>query len=109
MFTIQMASGFSGVHMGLVFANGVAQTDDAFLATRLKSKGYKVTAEKVADDKTPPKQVEKSEGKKKEDKKEKKKEKAEPTPEPAPESEPTADPESNEPANLPPLDNEGDE
>ena len=45
MFTIQMASGFSGVHMGLVFANGVAQTDDAFLATRVQSKGYKVTAE----------------------------------------------------------------
>ncbi|MGN1305313.1 MAG: hypothetical protein ACI4YB_09800 [Oscillospiraceae bacterium] len=41
-FTVSMASGFSGVHMGLVFTNGTARTNDAFLATRLRSKGYAV-------------------------------------------------------------------
>ena len=41
-FTVSMASGFSGVHMGLVFTNGTAHTDDAYLATRLRSKGYAV-------------------------------------------------------------------
>ncbi|MGN0602726.1 MAG: hypothetical protein ACI4I2_02005 [Oscillospiraceae bacterium] len=41
-FTVSMASGFSGVHMGLVFTNGTAHTNDAFLATRLHSKGYAV-------------------------------------------------------------------
>lgn len=41
-FTVSMASGFSGVHMGLVFTNGTAHTNDAFLATRLRSKGYAV-------------------------------------------------------------------
>lgn len=107
MFTIQMASGFSGVHMGLVFTNGTAQTNDAFLATRLKSKGYTVTAEKGIDDTKAPEQVEKSEGKKKGGKKDK--EKAAPEPTPAPEPEPAADPESSEPPDLPPLDNEGDE
>ena len=108
MFTIQMASGFSGVHMGLVFANGTAQTNDAFLATRLKSKGYTVTAEKGIDDTETPEQVEKPEGKKKGGKKEGgKKEKA--APEPALEPESTVDPESNEPPDLPPIDNEGDE
>ncbi|MBQ5320330.1 MAG: hypothetical protein J6K17_14665 [Oscillospiraceae bacterium] len=109
MFTIQMASGFSGVHMGLVFANGKAQTNDAFLATRLKSKGYTVTAEKVADDTKAPEQVEKSEGKKKGGKKDKEKAAPAPEPTPAPEPEPTVDPESSEPPDLPPLDNEGDE
>lgn len=49
-YIISLASGFSGEHMGLVFAGGEAHTDDAFLATRLQSKGYTVTAEKVADD-----------------------------------------------------------
>lgn len=105
MFTIQMASGFSGVHMGLVFTNGTARTNDAFLATRLKSKGYTVTAEKGTDDTKVHKQVEKSEGKKKGGKKDKEKAAPESTPEP----EPAADPESIEPTDLPPLDNEGDE
>ena len=132
MFTIQMDSGFSGVHMGLVFANGTAQTDDAFLATRLKSKGYTVTAEKGTDDTETPEQMEepegkKAKGKKPDDKKVEEKKRggnnsrnkpannAEPasTPEPTPEAtvEPASEsePESNEPSNLPPLDNEGDE
>lgn len=133
MFTIQMASDFSGVHMGLIFANGKAQTDDAFLATRLKSKGYTVTAEKGADDTKALEQMEepegkKSKGKKPDDKKTEEKKRggnnssrnkpannAEPAsaPEPTPEAtvEPASEsePESNEPSNLPPLDNEGDE
>ena len=41
-FTVSMTSGFSGVHMGLVFTNGTTHTDDAYLATRLRSKGYAV-------------------------------------------------------------------
>ena len=43
-------SGFSGEHMGLVFAHGESHTEDAFLASRLRSKGYSVTGEAVADD-----------------------------------------------------------
>ena len=33
MFTVQMASGFSGVHLGLVFSNGTAQTPGASAGT----------------------------------------------------------------------------
>lgn len=44
-YIISLASGFSGEHMGLVFAGGEARTDDAFLATRLQSKGYGVAAD----------------------------------------------------------------
>lgn len=38
-------SQFTGEHMGLVFTHGEARTDDAFLASRLRSKGYTVTAD----------------------------------------------------------------
>lgn len=104
MFTVQMDSVFSGKHMGLTFTDGKAQTNDAFLATRLKSRGYKVTAEKGADDTEVPKQVEESKGKKESGKKKKSAGK------PAPEAEPALEPDSNEPQNLPPLDDEqGDE
>ncbi len=34
---------FSGEHMGLIFTQGEARTGDAFLASRLRSKGYTVT------------------------------------------------------------------
>lgn len=100
MFRIQMASEFSGIHMGLVFAGGVAHSDDSFLATRLQSKGYNVTAEAAADDPEVHKQVEKSKGKEKG-----KKEKA------AADSEPEAAPEPApvEPSELPPTDDEVDE
>jgi len=39
---------FSGEHMGLVFTLGEAQTEDAFLASRLRSKGYTVAADEGA-------------------------------------------------------------
>lgn len=39
-------SAFTGDHMGLTFAHGKAHTDDYFLASRLQSKGYTVTADK---------------------------------------------------------------
>ena len=38
---------FSGDHMGLTFTHGEAHTDDHFLATRLQSKGYKVTPDEI--------------------------------------------------------------
>ena len=34
--------------MGLVFTQGTAHTEDAFLASRLQSKGYRVAADEVA-------------------------------------------------------------
>ena len=108
MFKIQMASGFSGVHMGLVFANGIAHTNDSFLATRLQSKGYNVTAEAAADDQEVHKHVEKSKGKGKSKDKDKK-DAAAPEDTVAPED--TADPEPApaEPSELPPTDDEVDE
>lgn len=42
-FKITIDRNFSGEHMGLVFSQGTAHTEDAFLASRLQSKGYKVT------------------------------------------------------------------
>ncbi len=36
---------FSGEHMGLVFMQGEAHTVDAFLASRLRSKGYTIAAD----------------------------------------------------------------
>ncbi len=36
---------FSGEHMGLIFMQGEARTGDAFLASRLRSKGYTVAAD----------------------------------------------------------------
>lgn len=50
VFRISLDNGFSGKHIGLVFAHGEARTEDAFLATRLQSKGYHVAAETVAAD-----------------------------------------------------------
>lgn len=52
-FKITARTDFSGEHMGLVFLCGVAHTDDAFLATRLRSKGYTITSEdteEIVDD-----------------------------------------------------------
>lgn len=51
-FTISMVSPFTGEHMGLIFANGTAHTHDAFLATRLRSKGYAVVPIPDEPDKT---------------------------------------------------------
>lgn len=45
-FKITLDRNFSGEHMGLVFTQGTAHTEDAFLASRLQSKGYKVTPDK---------------------------------------------------------------
>lgn len=50
LYKISLDNGFSGEHMGLVFVNGEAHTEDAFLASRLRGKGYTVTAEAVAAD-----------------------------------------------------------
>lgn len=55
-YTVSMVSEFSGEHMGLTFAKGKAHTDDAFLATRLRSKGYAITADEDADDADVPEQ-----------------------------------------------------
>ena len=52
LYEISLDNGFSGEHFGLSFANGKAHTEDAFLASRLRGKGYHVTAEKVAVDET---------------------------------------------------------
>ncbi|MEZ3455377.1 MAG: hypothetical protein K1W17_13565 [Oscillospiraceae bacterium] len=46
-FKITLENGFSGEHMGLVFTQGTAHTADAFLASRLKSKGYGVASDEV--------------------------------------------------------------
>lgn len=52
LYGISLDNGFSGEHFGLVFANEKAHTEDIFLAFRLQSKGYNVTAETIADDET---------------------------------------------------------
>lgn len=44
-FKITLDGNFTGEHMGLVFTHGEARTEDAFLASRLRSKGYTVTAD----------------------------------------------------------------
>lgn len=44
-FKITLDGNFIGEHMGLVFTHGTAHTEDAFLASRLRSKGYTVTAD----------------------------------------------------------------
>ena len=41
-FKITLDGNFTGEHMGLVFMQGTAHTEDAFLASRLQSKGYTV-------------------------------------------------------------------
>lgn len=48
VYTVSLENGFSGEHMGLVFTQGTAHTSDAFLASRLKSKGYTVASDEVA-------------------------------------------------------------
>lgn len=40
---------FTGDHMGLTFTHGEAHTNDSFLASRLRSKGYTVASDEVAD------------------------------------------------------------
>lgn len=50
-FKINLDRNFSGEHMGLVFTQGTAHTEDAFLASRLQSKGYKVTPDESVKDK----------------------------------------------------------
>lgn len=44
-FKITLDGNFTGEHMGLVFTHGTAHTEDAFLASRLRSKGYTVTSD----------------------------------------------------------------
>lgn len=44
-FKITLDRNFTGEHMGLIFANGTAHTSDAFLASRLRGKGYGVAAD----------------------------------------------------------------
>lgn len=50
-FKITLDRNFSGEHMGLVFTQGTAHTEDAFLATRLQGKGYKVAPDEGVKDK----------------------------------------------------------
>ena len=47
--SIPANSAFTGDHMGLTFTHGETHTNDSFLATRLRSKGYRVAADEVAD------------------------------------------------------------
>ena len=47
-------SAFTGDHMGLTFTHGKAHTDDYFLASRLQSKGYTVTADKGRESRNTP-------------------------------------------------------
>ena len=54
LYEISLDNGFSGEHFGLSFANGKAHTEDDFLASRLRGKGYHVTTETVAADETVP-------------------------------------------------------
>lgn len=53
-FKITLDGNFTGEHMGLVFMQGTAHTEDAFLASRLQSKGYMVAADESVDDETVP-------------------------------------------------------
>lgn len=61
-FKITLEGNFTGEHMGLVFTHGTAHTEDAFLASRLRSKGYTVTADESVGDKTVSDQGEAAEG-----------------------------------------------
>ncbi|MDF2907962.1 MAG: Uncharacterized protein K0R34_3283 [Herbinix sp.] len=54
MYIIKANVEFSGVAWGLHFINGVAETDNEFLANKLQRKGYEV-AEKVELAKEPSK------------------------------------------------------
>lgn len=47
-FTIKAPVTFTGSGWGLAFVEGVAQTDDAYLARKLRQKGYTVTEEAAA-------------------------------------------------------------
>lgn len=42
-FTIRAPVAFTGSGWGLAFVEGVAQTDDEYLAHKLEGKGYEVT------------------------------------------------------------------
>lgn len=42
-FTIKAPVTFTGSGWGLAFVEGVAQTDDEYLARKLRGKGYEVT------------------------------------------------------------------
>ena len=46
-YTITTGNNFTGKAYGLTFVGGCAETEDDFLAARLRSKGYSVTAEKM--------------------------------------------------------------
>ena len=48
-------SNYNGVDFGIPFANGVAETEDAWLITMFKEKGYNVeeVAEEVAEEVEP--------------------------------------------------------
>ena len=48
MFTVQSNIAITGKHWGLEFTAGVAHTDDAALADKLRRKGYVVTDEAQA-------------------------------------------------------------
>ena len=50
--TIKSNPNYNGVDFGIPFANGVAETEDAWLITMFKEKGYNVeeVAEEVAEE-----------------------------------------------------------
>ena len=47
MYKIKTKVEFSGIAWGLHFINGVAETDNKYLAYKLQSKGYEVTEAKA--------------------------------------------------------------
>lgn len=49
MYTIKAKVEFSGIAWGLHFINGVAKTDNKYLADKLQKKGYEVTKEETAE------------------------------------------------------------
>ena len=53
--TIKSNPNYNGIDFGIPFANGVAETEDAWLITMFKEKGYNVeeVAEEVAEEVEP--------------------------------------------------------
>ena len=53
--TIKSNPNYNGVDFGILFANGVAETEDTWLITMFKEKGYNVeeVAEEVAEEVEP--------------------------------------------------------
>lgn len=49
MYKIKAKVEFSGVAWGLHFINGIAETDNEYLAKKLEKKGYEVTKKEVVD------------------------------------------------------------